>query len=95
MFTRTAQAWLETILEERFGHAFTILQKKDSIQLRLYDSERSIYFDQLQSIFHKSLSNFPCEIWKASSEKFEAPVDDCIPAPSEICLLYTSDAADE
>ncbi|HDI3190996.1 TPA: polysaccharide deacetylase family protein [Vibrio cholerae] len=81
-FSDGAMRWLETILFERFGHHFTLAQQPNTLQFYLKGSQGSITFARLQSIFHQSRSDFPCQQWQASSEDFTAPIDDYIPAPS-------------
>lgn len=85
-YTEAALRWLERILEERYGHEFSLLEQSSALLMRLPGLEGYIKFDQLQSVFQQSRSDFPCEQWSASSEKFIAPVEDRIPAPSEIKL---------
>ena len=81
-FTPYALRWLEVLLEERFGHTFSLAQQGDVLQLTLAECEGVIRFDQLQSVFHQSSSDFPCYHWRASSEGYSAPIGDIIPAPS-------------
>lgn len=81
--TKVSLHWLETILLERFGHAFNLHQHGRTLQLTLFGVEGKIVFDQLQGVFHQSCSDFPCYQWQASSEGYAAPIDDVIPAPSE------------
>ncbi|WP_421323012.1 polysaccharide deacetylase family protein [Aeromonas veronii] len=81
-FSDGAMRWLETILFERFGHHFTLAQQPNTLQFYLKGSQGSITFARLQSIFHQSRSDFPCQQWQASSEDFTAPIDDYILAPS-------------
>lgn len=81
-FSDVAICWLETILLERFGHRFILAQQPNTLQFYLNGSQGSIMFARLQSIFHQSRSDFPCQQWQASSEGFTAPIEDYIPAPS-------------
>lgn len=81
-FSDGAMRWLETILFERFGHHFTLVQQPNTLEFKLNGSQGSITFARLQSIFHQSCSDFPCQQWQASSEDFIAPIEDYIPAPS-------------
>ena len=81
-----ALKWLEYLLGERFGHKFTLYNQADGLLLTLTGSETRIRFDQLQKVFHKSHSDFPCEHWQASAEGFTGAVEDTIPAPSEVEL---------
>lgn len=82
-FTVSAIGWLETILEERFGHVFSLTSQTDTLQISLPGSDEVINFDQLQSIFHESRSDFSCYNWQASKEGYRVSVEDSIPAPLE------------
>ncbi|MFL1455732.1 polysaccharide deacetylase family protein [Marinobacter sp. GN3S48] len=83
LFTNNARRWLETILEERFGKRFDLLEQPNMLVLRLSGQKGEIKFDHLQSAFHQSRSSFPCKQWQASLEGYVAPIEDEIPAPSE------------
>lgn len=85
-YTATALRWLETLLLERFGHKFTIAQQGNTLQLFLSNSNSVIIFDQLQSVFSQSQSDFPCQQWKPSVEGFIAPIEEMMFAPSETLL---------
>jgi hypothetical protein len=85
-FTASALSWLETFLHERFGHRFTLVQQANTLQLSSSGSDGVIVFDQLQSVFHQSRSNFSCQEWQASTEGYTGPIEDTIPAPSETAL---------
>ena len=82
-FTVSAIGWLETILEERFGHVFSLTSQTDTLQMSLPGSDEVINFDQLQGIFHESRSDFSCHKWQASKEGYRLSVEDSIPAPLE------------
>ena len=82
-FTASALRWLETLLQECFGCRFMLVQQANTLRLSLSGSEWSITFDQLQSVFHQSRSDFPCQEWLASAEGYTGPIEDAIPAPSE------------
>jgi hypothetical protein len=85
-FTASSLCWLESLLQERFGHNFALNQRTNRLQLSLPSSDGVITFDQLESVFHQSRSDFPCQEWRASTEGFTAPIEDTIPAPSEARL---------
>lgn len=87
-FTPTALCWLEALLHARFGHKFELIQQAETLILMLPGSEQSICFDQLQSVFHQSRSDFSCQSWKATAEGFVAPIEDKLPAPSETKLPH-------
>jgi len=81
-FTHSALCWLESILRERFGHSFTVCQQAHALLLELPGRKGEIRFDNQQTVFHQSRSDFPCKHWQASAEGFQAPIKDAIPAPS-------------
>lgn len=83
LFTDNALRWLEIVLRERFGLSFLLRRQEYRLELSLPGDQGLIRFDQLQSVFHQSHSDFPCEQWRASREGFNAPVEDALPAPSE------------
>ncbi len=85
-FTSSALRWLETLLQERFGRRFMLVQQVNTLQLSLPGSDGVITFDPLQSVFHQSRSDFPCQEWLASTEGYTGPIEDVIPAPSEMAL---------
>lgn len=82
IFTPVSLCWLETILEERFGHHFDLVQQAGSLLLSFPGKEGVIRFDRLEDAFHQSHSDFPCQQWQASVEGYTAPIDDWLPAPS-------------
>jgi len=86
--TTNTLIWLQTLLNERYGHLFHLYYLNSStLVLCLPNSEQSIIFDNLQSIFYCSQSDFACQQWRPSAENFTAPVDDLIPAPSATKLM--------
>ena len=86
LFSSAELLWLEKILYERFGCKFELTMQVDQLKLTLIGHEASIYFDQLQEVFHRSSSDFPCYQWQALSEGFSSAIEDTIPAPSEVEL---------
>lgn len=82
-FSSGAIEWLQTLLWERFGHSFDLVETSSALVLTLPNSEKAIRFERLDSVFHESRSDFPCYEWDASSEGFEGAVSYIIPAPSE------------
>jgi peptidoglycan/xylan/chitin deacetylase (PgdA/CDA1 family) len=59
-----------------------VCQQAHALLLELPGSKGEIRFDNLQTVFHQSRSDFPCKHWQASAEGFQAPIKDAIPAPS-------------
>lgn len=86
-FSSAASEWLETILFERFGIKLQITQYDSMLFISILGKKRKIRFDTLEQFFHENNSDFPCYFWKASSEGFEASIDDLIPAPSKAPLI--------
>ena len=88
ILTPTALIWLQKLLNERYNHLFHLYYLDSSkLVLCLPNSEKSIIFDNLQSIFYSSQSDFVCQQWRASTENFTAPIDNLIPAPSATELM--------
>lgn len=85
-YSPLALSWLQNLLEERFGYSFELSQDGAILQLKLSGSEGTICFDNLQEVFHQSTSDFPCKYWNPSAEGYAGPIDDAIPAPSNIEL---------
>ncbi|MEP3825953.1 MAG: polysaccharide deacetylase family protein [Marinobacter sp.] len=81
-FTPAALVWLESVLQERFGHSFELKELNHTLTLSLPGTEGDIVFDSLQPIFHQSRSDFPCQSWCSSGEGFVTPIEDLIPAPA-------------
>ena len=48
-FTSPALSWLETLLQERLGRRFMLVQQVNTLQLSLPGSDGVITFDQLQN----------------------------------------------
>ncbi|MCJ8316217.1 polysaccharide deacetylase family protein [Idiomarina sp.] len=86
LFTENALRWLESILEERFGHAFFIEEQEQYLKIKLPGSEKEIELGPLQKVFHQSYSNFKCFSWNAYQDGFNGLVEDELFAPSEINL---------
>jgi hypothetical protein len=81
-FSTAAISWLCIILEERFGHAFTLVYESSGLKLTLSDIEQgSILFTKLEAAFHQSLSNIPCAAWDAEQEGWVGVLDRSLPAP--------------
>jgi hypothetical protein len=83
IFTDNALRWLETILKERLGCRFDLLQQSNTLLMKFPGNPGEIKFDQPQEVFHQSCSDFPCQQWQASAEGFTAPIVDKMPAPAE------------
>ncbi|EGR4199466.1 hypothetical protein DDM78_11495 [Vibrio cholerae] len=83
LFSREAISWLENLLEERFGHRFSLIEMNTSLIIKVEGYEKIIEFDRLQSIFHESKADFLCKLWRPSDEGYDSPIYETIYAPSE------------
>lgn len=82
-FTISALSWLQTILQERFGHAFALQPHTDGqhIELRLPGDSRCITLVSDGATFTRTDSDFPCAHWNARAEGYVTPIDAMLPAP--------------
>lgn len=87
-FTPASINWLETLLEERFGHKFYLSPIGDSLKISLAGSPGQILFDRLRPEFHQSRSDFGCAHWNAISEGFIPNLGSFLPAPGLDDLDY-------
>lgn len=79
--------WLESILLERFGHAFTIsVDTKCGLIMSLPNSERNITFTIDLATFTRADSNLPCTHWDAVAEGWQPPLGSSLPAPGAVNL---------
>ncbi len=81
-FTKSALNWLLLVLEERFGHTFTLEQSQSGLKLSLDNaSQRYILFPKLEEAFHLSRSDFPCNQWDAAKAGWVSVLEQPLPAP--------------
>jgi len=81
-FTPQALNWLSTVLEERFGHNFILVQDSLGLTLSLNEySESYIFFPKLETAFHESHSDFPCNEWDANKAGWVSVLEQPLPAP--------------
>lgn len=81
-FTTAALKWLNIILEERFGHTFTLEQGQSGLKLSLNNvSLGYILFPKLEEAFHLSRSDFPCSHWDADRAGWISVLGEALPAP--------------
>jgi hypothetical protein len=73
--------WLEVILAERFGHAWTLCHSAAGLVLRLNGGEGQITFDTIQACFGESRSDLPFTTWEAAAEEWESLLGRPLPAP--------------
>lgn len=78
----SALNWLCTILEERFGHCFTLDQSPSGLKLSLASTPQgTILFPKLEAAFHQSRSDLPCSQWDAAKAGWVSVLDQPLPAP--------------
>jgi hypothetical protein len=79
--------WLESVLLERFGHAFTVsVDIKRGLIMSLSNSERNITFTTDLATFTRADSNLPCTHWDAVVEGWQPPLESPLPAPGAVNL---------
>jgi hypothetical protein len=81
--THKALAWLQTILQGLFGHAFTLRSQADGchIVLLLPGDARSITVALDIETFTRADSNLPCTFWDATTEGWQSVLGSPLPAP--------------
>ena len=81
--TPAALAWLQIILQERFGHTFVLQPQPDAqhIALHLPGDTRHITLALDGSTFTRADSNLPCAQWHASAEGWATALPGALPAP--------------
>lgn len=98
-FSTTALSWLCLVLQERFGHTFTLEEYKQGFKLKLADTaEGNIFFPHLEPLFQQSRSDLPCSLWDAEAEGWYSVLGTALPAPgvaelpSPLITLTTNEA---
>lgn len=77
-----ALTWLSTILQERFGHAFTLSYNSQAwLVMQLAEQQGEIIFSQPNAAFLQASADAPCASWNAEAEGYAAPIANDIPAP--------------
>lgn len=80
--TPAITAWLEQILAERFGHAFTLqVAGNGFVRLGMADSSQAIEIASAPELFTRSDSSLPCTSWEASREGWQSALGKPLPAP--------------
>lgn len=81
-FSTSALSWLASILEERFGLAFTLQPYQAGLKLSLTDCEQGfILFPSLNSAFHESHSDLPHSEWDAAKSGWLSVLEQPLPTP--------------
>lgn len=82
IFTSNAFNWLCLILQERFGHKFTLSYQNKALRLSLAGQTRNyILFPRLIESFFQSRSDIPCCLWDAKKEGWHSVLDLPISSP--------------
>lgn len=82
IFSQSALNWLVLILEERFGHTFTLEQDELGLKISLATmSQGYILFPKLEASFYLSSSDFPCSQWDAKKAGWVSVLEKPLPAP--------------
>lgn len=78
-----ALAWLQTILQERFGHTFDLQPQHDAqhIALHLPGDARCITLALYGATFTRADSDLPCAQWSAAVEGWATALPGALPAP--------------
>lgn len=80
--TPAALAWLQTLLQERFGHALTLQVQGDSgLLLRLARDDEHIELPTVGGTFTRADSDLPCTQWDAAAEGWHVALPGALPAP--------------
>lgn len=79
--------WLNSILEERFGHVFILnVDAQGDWLLSLPNAEGSITFKTDPVTFTRADSNLPCSHWDAAAEGWQCVLGLPLPAPGAATL---------
>lgn len=85
--SRSALEWVQFILQDRFGHAFTLqLQPDNTLRIWLGPAAPCIELPLDIATFIRSDSDLPCTQWNAAAEGWQAALDPILPAPGANAL---------
>ena len=76
-----ALRWLEVILAERFGHAWSLSSTPTGLVLCLNGGKGQIIFDKVEDCFGESRSDIPFTTWDAAAEGWESVLGSALPSP--------------
>ena len=86
-YTPAALAWLQTLLEERFGHAFTLRAQADgTLALDLPGDARCITLATDSTTFTRADSQLPFAQWDAAADGWQSALGQPLPAPGAASL---------
>jgi len=81
-YTPAVISWLQTLLQERFGHAFTLQPQVDGkLTMILPGSDRIITLVSDDATFTRMDSNLPCIQWDADAEGWHTALRPSLSAP--------------
>ena len=78
---RNLLRWLELILLERYGVAFSLQVHQDKWVMAVPNDVRCIEVMRTHTSFDAASQDIPCPHWTARDAGFEAPIADTLPAP--------------
>lgn len=83
-----ALAWLQTLLQERFGHLFELQVQPDGscITMQLSGDTRCVTLALDGATFTRADSDLPCATWPASAEGWVTALPGNLPAPGAVHL---------
>ena len=81
-YSPAALTWLQTLLQERFGHAFTLQAQADgTLALGLPGAAGGIILDTDSATFTRANSQLPHTLWDAAAEGWQSELGTPLPAP--------------
>ena len=85
--SHAALLWLGTLLQERFGHAFSLQQQSDNTrQITLGAATPCITLALDGATFTRADSNLSCTQWNAAAEGWHTALHPVLPAPGASTL---------
>ncbi len=89
VYFQSTLAWLQTLLKDRFGHAFTLQAAADgTLYLRLLGDARCIAFSTDVSTFTRADSNLCFTQWDAAAEGWQSVSGTPLAAPGASSLPF-------
>ena len=86
-YSPAALTWLQTLLQERFGHVFTLQAQADgTLALGLPGDARGITLAADSAIFTRANSQLPHTLWDAAAEGWQSALGTPLPAPGAASL---------
>lgn len=86
-YSLAALVWLQMILQERYGHAFTLkADTQGCLVLSLSNFERSITFTSDPATYTCANANLPCTQWDATAERWNSVMGSPLTAPGAASL---------